>query len=247
MSIEPGLADLIADWIAAKVRSAGRTGAAVGLSGGVDSAVVAALCRRSLGENVVGVIMPCGSPPGDEEDARLVAEAFSIETVAVPLDEAFEALRSALPPGPPAADANLKPRLRMAALYHVAASRSCLVVGTGNRTEMLIGYFTKWGDGGVDCEPIGGLYKHEVRELAAVLGVPRRIIEKPPSAGLYPGQTDEGEIGMTYDELDRAVAAIESGLDDPSLAPGLVDRVRGMVASSAHKRALPEVPDIPGR
>ena len=245
MSLKSDRAELISDWIASKVCGAGRCGAVVGLSGGIDSSVVAALCKRALGDSVVGVILPCESPPGDEDDALLVAEALSIERLTVRLDDALGALRSALPEASRVAEANLKPRLRMAALYHVAAARSYLVAGTGNRTEIRIGYFTKWGDGAADFEPIGGLYKHEVRALAGELGIPASIMGKPPSAGLWDGQTDEGEIGISYDQLDRALAVIEGEIEDDSLDAAVVERVRQMTTSTAHKRALPEVFDIP--
>ncbi len=143
--------------------------------------------------------------------------------------------------GAPAQDmacANLKPRLRMATLYYLAQSRNALVLGTGNKAEMMVGYFTKYGDGGVDLEPLGELYKHEVRQLARVLGVPEPLITRPPTAGLWPGQTDEGELGITYDELDAILAALEAGRE-PGALPAAVARVRRMVAASAHKRALP--------
>jgi len=247
MALDAGLADRIAAWISAKVASANCRGAVVGLSGGIDSSVVAALCKRAMGDNVLGVIMPCGSGEADAAHAALLADALSVETLTVPLDEALAALKQALPPGSEMADANIKPRLRMAALYHVAQARGYLVAGTGNRSEILIGYFTKWGDGGVDMEPIGSIYKHEVRELAAQIGIPREIIARPPSAGLWEAQTDEGELGMTYDELDRALAVIEGEADDDSLAPALLEKVRALVAASAHKRAMPEIPDLPRR
>ena len=247
MTVDDDLGRGISDWITAKVSGAGLSGTVVGLSGGVDSAVVAALCKRAVGERALGVHLPCHSLDADSRDAALVAEALSLETVTIRLDEPFDAIRAALPPGSELAEANLKPRLRMAALYHLAASRSDLVVGTGNRTEILIGYFTKWGDGAADILPIAALYKHEVLELARALRIPARIIEKPPSAGLWSGQTDEGEIGITYDQLDRALTAIDTGAKDESLPVELVERVRGMMASTAHKRALPEAFHIAGR
>jgi NAD+ synthase len=237
------LADRIAGWIASQVEGAGLEGACFGLSGGVDSAVVGALLKRALGERCLGLLMPCGSDPGDLEDARLCGEAFGIETETVALDGPYRALCAALPEATPLACANLKPRLRMATLYYYANKLSYIVAGTGNRTEIMVGYFTKHGDGGADVMPLGGLYKTEVRALARELGVPGRIIEKPPSAGLWEGQTDEEELGMTYEELDRVLAALESGATE-GVDTGTLERVRRMVERSAHKRSAPTVFDV---
>lgn len=233
-----GLCETLADWIAQEVKAAGRRGAVVGLSGGIDSAVTAALCKKALGESVLGVAMPCESARRDEEDATLVAVKLDIPVVTVRLDTVFGALRQALPPGPDLARANLKPRLRMAVLYYHANMLSYLVAGTGNRTELMVGYYTKYGDGGADILPVGGLYKTEVRTLARELGLPERIVAKPPSAGLWEGQTDEGELGITYPELDRALQALDTGRTE-SVPADRMAWVRDMVARSAHKRAGP--------
>jgi len=234
------LADEIARWIARHVAAARARGAVVGLSGGIDSAVTAALCRRALGDDVLGLVMPCESDPSDAEDALAVAAWLGLATITVRLDAAYWALCEELIDLTEQARANIKPRLRMAALYAMANSLNYLVVGTGNRSEIAVGYFTKYGDGGVDILPIGWLLKCEVRNLACELGVPARIIEKPPTAGLWAGQTDEGEMGITYEELDRAIDAIESGRADV-IAPEVRAKVRGMMERSAHKRALAPV------
>jgi NAD+ synthase len=222
-------------WLQENVKSAG--GAVIGLSGGVDSSVVAVLAKMALGDNVLGVIMPCNSKDEDTEHARMLAQRFGIKTEFVDLDHAFKTLKQSLPAGKGVAEANLKPRLRMLTLYYFANLNNYLVLGTGNRSELMIGYFTKYGDGGVDLLPIAGLYKSEVVELARVLGVPDEIIKKPPSAGLWAGQTDEAEIGMTYDELDSILQAIDKnetgGIDSEKL-----DRVRSMIKESEHKRGL---------
>ena len=237
------LVDQITDWIVAKAQDANVRGAVVGLSGGIDSAVTAALCKRALGENVLGVVMPCESARRDEEDAMHVAIKLGVPTVTVSLDKTFNALAEALSAAPGLARANLKPRLRMAALYHYANTMSYMVVGTGNRTELMVGYFTKYGDGGVDILPLGGLYKTQVRALARELGMPRRIIEKPPSAGLWEGQTDEGELGITYVDLDRALEAIRTGRTE-SVEYRDLTRVNRMVAGSDHKRIGPQVCEV---
>lgn len=237
---EPRVAGQIADWIGQQVRGAGLRSVVLGLSGGIDSAVAAALCQRALGDAALGVWMPCHSQPQDRLDALVVAEALGLEMVEVPLNDVFDTLVQVLPPGNDLARANLKPRLRMLTLYYLANSRSALVVGTGNKVELQVGYFTKYGDGGADILPLGDLNKAEVRRLAAYLGIPRQIIDKPPSAGLWPGQTDEAEMGLRYAELDAAIAVLE-GAASLEVAPEVLERVRRMQAASAHKRALPPI------
>jgi NAD+ synthase len=234
-------ADRIAAWLEAYAFQAGARGYIVGLSGGIDSATTAVLCKWAVGEHVLAVLMPCYSLPQDSELAHLVADAFDIRTLTVDLGPAYDILAAALPPEvSEIAKANIKPRLRMTTLYALAQTYGYLVAGTGNKSELAIGYFTKHGDGGVDVEPLGDLYKYQVRQLAEDLGIPRPIIDRPPSAGLWDGQTDEGEIGLSYSELDAALAAIEAertGLQDPAL----FDSVRRMIDATHHKRAMPPV------
>jgi NAD+ synthase len=253
------LAQQISLWLRERATQAHARGFVVGLSGGIDSAVVARLCQLALPGAVAGVIMPCCSDPVDEADARLVAKTFELSVVDVPLDGPYDALRStvaralgglpqasqpAATPEPaaaiPLAAANLKPRLRMATLYYVANSLNYLVAGTGNRSELSVGYFTKYGDGGVDVLPLGGLVKSQVRTLAAALGVPARIIEKPPGAGLWLGQTDEAEMGFTYEDLEQYLSR-----GPESVAPALAMRIERLMRRSDHKRATP--PIGPGR
>ncbi len=233
------VADEITTWLRTYAQNSGAEGYVVGLSGGIDSAVTAALCQRAMGDGVLGVLMPCNSAPEDSEMAHLVADALHLKTVTVDLTAPYEALLVALPPGvTDMAQANIKPRLRMATLYALGQTRGYLVAGTGNKSELQIGYFTKYGDGGVDLEPLGKLYKWQVRLLARYLGVPQPIIERPPTAGLWAGQTDEAEMGLTYDDLDRSLAAIEAH-EISDLDPTLLNRVQHMIATSAHKRAMP--------
>jgi NAD+ synthase len=229
------LVDDISHWIRHQVKMGGANGVVLGMSGGLDSSVAAVLCKRALGDAVRGLILPCNSDPLDEAHALLVAEHFDIITETVDLSPAFDALVSLLPPGGRVSVANLKPRLRMIALYYYANELGLLVVGAGNRSEILTGYFTKYGDGAVDLLPLGGLCKAEVQDLAMVLEIPAAILEKTPSAGLWQGQTDEGEMGVSYEDLDRALATLQGAQTD---SPGdeAIERVRRMVSSSCHKR-----------
>jgi NAD+ synthase len=237
------IADYISHWIRQRVQEADAQGVVVGLSGGVDSALVAGLAQRAVDQNVLGVLMPCHSQPLDAEYARLTADAFGIKTLTVDLGPVYDSFLAALGGGPDLARANLKPRLRMATLYFIANARNYLVAGTGNKTELMVGYFTKYGDGGVDMLPLGDLYKREVWALAREIGVPQPIIDRPPTAGLWPGQTDEGEMGITYAALDAILGALAEGKElDADSAD--VAMVRRMVAASAHKRALPPMCEI---
>jgi len=225
----------IAEWMRAQVKNANKKGVVFGLSGGVDSAVLAALSKMALGEDVLGLILPCKNEPQDVKLAAKVAKKLALKTKLIDLDNIFDNLLKVCSKGSKMAKANLKPRLRMTILYYFANSLDYLVAGAGNKTELTIGYFTKYGDGGVDILPLGGLPKSEVRRLAKGLGVPDEIIKRVPSAGLWHGQTDEGEIGIAYEELDKIIAAIEKNetkdLDQKNLA-----KVKKMMKSSEHKR-----------
>jgi NAD+ synthase len=232
------LAERISEWLREQVLEAGARGLVLGLSGGVDSACTAALAKRAVGDGVLTVILPCHSDPEDLRLAREVAQTLSVETLIIDLGPAFDQLVGLLPAGGKMATANLKPRLRMSTLYYLANDRNYLVAGTGNRSEIMIGYFTKYGDGGVDLEPLGQLYKWQVRELARHLGVPRMVLERPPSAGLWPGQTDEDEIGLSYEELDATLVAIERG-ETASIRLDVLAQVQRMIGASAHKRRMP--------
>lgn len=220
------------EWLKSTVEEAGAKGIVFGLSGGIDSAVVAALCKKAFPDNSLGVIMPAYSNPIDEEHAHLVAEALKLETKTVVLDNPFDTMKAVLgvqESDPKLAVANIKSRLRMITLYYHAGVRGYLVAGTGNRSELTIGYFTKYGDGGVDIMPLTSFVKQEVRELAYALGIPEIIITKPPTAGLWENQTDEQEMGMSYEELD---CYILTG-NGPEQVKNKVD---GMYRCSAHKR-----------
>jgi len=241
-SIGIRLIEQIAAWLGEQCTAAGANGFVCGLSGGIDSSTAAALAVRAVGaDRVLGVLMPCHSQPDDARLASLVAEVLGISTVTVDLTPAYDVLIAALPASDhPLAAANIKPRLRMLTLYYLAQSHNHLVLGSSNRSELAIGYFTKYGDGGADLLPLGGMYKTQVWELAHALGIPQEVIERPPTAGLWPGQTDEGEMGITYHDLDQTLAAMDEG-DVSSVAPDVLRRVEEMVARSAHKRTMPPI------
>jgi len=238
------VASKLVSWITKQVESASMQGVVFGLSGGIDSAVVAGLSKRAFPHKALGVFLPCHSDPLDREHALLTAETFGLDMLTVDLSSSFDHLVSTLACGyqhgtavSPLILANVKPRLRMTALYYYASLHEYLVLGTGNRSELTVGYFTKHGDGGVDLMPLAGLVKTEVRELAKHLGVPQVIIDKPPTAGLWAGQTDEGEMGLTYAELDEYILTGEA-------APHVKERVDHLAATSSHKKRLPPIPKL---
>jgi len=221
----------IQKWIKNYVVSAKVNGVVIGISGGIDSAVTTILCVNAIGsDNVIGLGLPISSLPQDLNDAEKLAKKLEIKFIKLELTSVYnEFIKISTPlfKSNQIAIANLKPRLRMMALYFVGqSSGKFLVAGTGNRTELAIGYFTKYGDGGVDFEPIGGLYKCEVIEIAKLLNIPEEIIKKPPSAGLWEGQTDEGEIGLTYDVLDEIIFRIDNKLDLDDLNENNVKMVK---------------------
>ena len=234
------LSDSISGWIKERLVPAGAEGVVVGMSGGIDSAVVAVLAKKALGENVLGLILPCGGSIEDEKDALLVAEQFSIKTYRIDLEKTYEELLEKLHEGNRIAMANLKPRFRMVTLYYYANMLNYLVAGTGNKSELIMGYFTKYGDGGADILPLGDLLKSQVRALAAELCMPEKIINRIPSAGLWEGQTDEGEMGITYDELDRIITAME-GQKPQGISKEKYDKVMRIMRVSGHKRETPYI------
>jgi NAD+ synthase len=254
MSVRTGT---IVEWLRERLAESGAIGFVVGLSGGVDSAVVARLCQMAAPANLVGVIMPCHGDRQDEADARLVASTFEMPTVRIDLAPSYDVLIADLhgvvatlraeqgAAAPPTddlrarvPDANVKPRLRMTALYFVANTLNYLVAGTGNRSELAIGYFTKYGDGGVDLLPIGDLLKSDVLTAARELGVPASIVEKTPSAGLWPGQSDEAEMGFGYAALEKHLTK-----GPEAVAPALAMRIERLIRRTEHKRTLPPTPE----
>jgi len=237
------LAEKLVLWIKDKVLTAGCKGVVVGMSGGLDSSVLAVLCQRAFPENMLGLIMPCHSQVEDKAHAQAVAGKFSIPTAEVVLDDIFNTLLRKLPDyktdssASHIAQANLKVRLRMLTLYYIANQLKYMVAGPSNRSELAVGYFTKYGDGGVDILPLGSLVKGQVKELAGFLGIPQSIIDKPPSAGLWAGQTDEDELGFSYDELDRYLLAGEVSAE-------VREKIESMITANEHKRSLPPIANL---
>lgn len=220
------------------LKESGAKGFVLGNSGGKDSALAGILCKAAC-ENTVGVILPCASKQNfgsDMADGLKVAEKFGIETRTVDLTDVRRALTERLGGEeslPSAALSNIAPRLRMTALYAIGAAENRLVVGTGNRCERYMGYFTKWGDGAFDVNPIADLYVSEIYEFLRYLGAPDSIIEKAPSAGLYEGQTDEKEMGVSYAAIEKYMRTGEAADHDRAV----VERYH---ARSEHKRRMPD-------
>lgn len=231
----------IVSWIKQQVKHSGAKGIVMGLSGGIDSAVVAALAKEAVGKNNLLVLfMPCNSDAQDLKDAKLVAHKLGLKSKLVDLSTVYNNFLKVLPGAISLARGNLKPRLRMSTLYYFANKLNYLVCGTGNKSELMVGYFTKYGDGGVDILPIADLFKRQVRQLAKELRIPQGIITKAPTAGLWSGQTDEGEMGITYNELDDI---LDRFCNHKKQVAGSkkVDKVISMYKNSEHKRKGAEI------
>jgi NAD+ synthase len=253
LSLKPGTEEIIEHFLSEKLRKTGAKGYVLGVSGGIDSAVVLRLAARAVGnEKVHGLIMPeRDSRKADTEDAEGLCKSDGVDYQVIDISDIVDSFVRAVPEkvGRKAL-ANVKARTRMVLLYDHAAKHGRLVLGTSNKSELLIGYFTKHGDGGADLEPIGDLYKTQVRQLASVLKLPMNIMEKTPTAGLWKGQTDEEEIGMSYDKLDSILATLELALDPRTASERTgvpvadIEKIARMVRLSAHKRRFPVVPKI---
>jgi NAD+ synthase len=255
MNNYPGMKENIKEFIYRKIQESGANGAVMGLSGGIDSSLTAYLTVEALGKDkVLGLLLPEKgiTSKQDIDDALEVARLLHIEHKTIDISKVLSSFSSAIPDFDKnnfLAIGNLKARTRMCILYYHANLMHRMVVGTGNKTELLLGYFTKYGDGGVDIEPIGCLYKTQVRALSRHMGVPLRIIEKTPSAGLWPEQTDEGELGVTYDVADKILAKLVDEKNEVSQVKRIfpasqVERLAALLKANKHKRMPPPAHDI---
>ena len=241
--------DRLVGFIRNAVDDIGCKGVVIGISGGIDSATVTKLCVDAIGaDKVLNVFMPSRVTPA--EDYKTTAELCAMwgtEYKVVDIQPAVDALAAVLLTGKetPLERGNISARCRMIVLYNLAKKRDSIVMGTSNQSEMMMGYFTKFGDGACDVTPLANLYKTEVRQLARLIGIPEEIISKPPSAGLWEGQTDESEMGITYSDLDQILYDLEQDRSDTQIAAdtGLeksrVAEIRRQVESMEHKRLPP--------
>lgn len=247
---------LATSFLAEEVQQAGAEGVVVGISGGLDSATTLALAAEALDPATVDAVFLPGptSPEEDEQLAREVADSAGVELDRVPIGPSLQALEPELGVElDRGAKGNLQARLRMCVLYARANAGGRLVLGTGNKSELLTGYFTKHGDGAADLLPIGDVYKTQARVLAERSGVPEAVLQRPPTAGLWEGQTDEDELGLAYADLDVVLAGLEAGVarehvaEEAGVSTSEVERVASMVADSEHKRSLAPMPELGGR
>lgn len=220
----------IVRWIKETVDNAGAKGLVLGISGGIDSAVVAALAKLAFPNSTLGIIMPCESNEQDEEDARLLAEAIDLKIEKVDLTDTFRQLiKSSFDSENRMAKSNIKPRLRMTTLYYYGQDLGYLVLGCSNASEFHIGYYTKYGDSGSDLIPLAEFLKDEVYELAKELNIPNKIIDKQPTAGLWEAQTDEKEMGFTYAQLNAHIRG-------EKVEKSITEKIDRMHKNSEHKR-----------
>ena len=239
--------DFLVDFVREEVTKFGFKKVVLGLSGGIDSALSAAFGARALGpENVLAYAMPHrDSAPSSLDDARLVAESLGIPLKVLDITDPVEALREILSCDDQLGLGNVKARTRMICLYEKSRSEHALVLGTSNKTELLLGYGTQFADMASGLNPLGDLYKTQVFELAEHVGLPQAVVEKPPSADLWTGQKDEDELGFTYAEVDQLLVRMvdrresDEELVDDGFARDFVERVRRMVRNAQYKRQAP--------
>ncbi len=257
--VDKNLSKNIQKWMKKEVKKRNADGALVGLSGGIDSSVVGALVKKAFGENSLGVMLPAGGTiTKDVEYAQKLADKFDLETIKVNMKEANEALENTFQninidgvkreywpqtkiPTPNPADQNIQTRLRMMTLYYIAEKLNYVVMGTSNKSEIKVGYYTLYGDGATDMRPIGDLTKTEVWELAEQLDVPEEIINRPPSGGCRGDNSDrdEKEFGITYTKLDEIYESMENGENLDKFSEENVERVKELLEVAKNKEKIP--------
>lgn len=247
-------ADSLERFIASTAKRTDTAGAVVGISGGIDSAVVVKLCADALGpENVRAVFMPTDvTPDEDYRQTSMMCEAWGVKYSVVNIQPAVDAFHAMIhrEGDDPLQMGNVMARCRMIVLYDCARRSNSLVYGTTNRSEYLMGYMTKFGDGAEDVTPMYDLYKTQVWEIADIIGVPQEIIDKVPTAGLWKGQTDEDEMGITYHSLDLALNVLEQGGNDGEIAEAAniemtkAAEIRNQVEHMRHKHGPSILPDV---
>lgn len=243
---------ILTGFIADQIQKVGAKGAVLGLSGGIDSALSAYLSAKALGaENVLAVRMPYKtSSQASLTDADLVIEALGIRHITVPITDMADALISQFPDMNNVRKGNIMARARMIVLYDQSAAHGLLPMGTSNKTEFLLGYSTLYGDSGVAMHPIADLYKYQVRQLARAMQIPQPIIDKAPSADLWEGQTDEGELGFTYNDVDQVLYLLVDArytvdeVIDEGFDRGFVEKVWKRVKANHYKRTMPNVAKV---
>lgn len=246
---------ILVDFVRSEVRRAGFERGVVGLSGGLDSAVACYLTAEALGpDHVLAVCMPYKtSSPDSLQHAQQVIEATGVQTITIPITDVVEPLFARFPDADRVRRGNAMARARMIVLYDQSAATRGLVIGTGNKTEILLGYTTQFGDAACAINPLGDLYKTQVRQLARALGVPQEIIAKPPSAELWPGQTDEGELGFAYDDVDRLLLLLVDARYSPEACVDVgfdrafVEAVLERIRRNHFKRVMPPIAKLSNR
>jgi NAD+ synthase len=238
---------VIQEFIKSKFAESRADGVVIGLSGGLDSAVVTKLCVISIGNDKV---LTLNLGENHSEDAIRFAKTLNVECRTINISKFVELFKTTFNISDVKSLGNVKARIRMIILYYHANNENRIVMGTGNKSELLTGYFTKFGDGGADFFPIGDLYKTQVREVAKKLDIPEYILKKVPSPELWKNQTDESEFGISYERLDKILYGIELGFSDEKILKIVdtdvseINRIRNVVRMSVHKRKLPLIPKL---
>ena len=264
MNLTPSLLEIdfsetqkrICRFIKEYVENAGAKGIVLGLSGGIDSATIAALSSLAIGgENVLGLMLPENENfnQKDVDDAKVVAEQFHVETQVCDMSDALNGIYGAIPvfdQSDKLCKGNIKARTRMIYLYYYANKQSRIVCGSSDKSETMMGYFTKWGDAAADIAPIMDLYKTQVRKLAIYLGIPKELAQKPSTPALWPNQLAESELGIKYENLDLILFGLERFMATEEVAEQLgiekvlVDKVKSRWLANEHKRRMPLAPKI---